>query len=624
MQYLSLEHINKSYGDKVLFNDIDLSISKGDKIALIAKNGSGKTTLLKVIAGQEGVEGERAKIQIARDIEIAYLEQEPYFHPDATVMDCILESDHTSIRAIRTYEEALQSEDNAAIEASIVRIEDLKAWDIEHRLREILSRLNIRNLQQKVGQLSGGQRKRIALAQIILRDPDFLILDEPTNHLDIDMIEWLESYLQTTRLTLFMVTHDRYFLERVCNQIVELDRGKIYSYRGNYSDYLEKKELRIQNENTVLDKTQKLFKKELQWIRRQPKARGTKAKSRVDNFAIIKDKAHQKLDTDEMSIMIKSARMGSKILEAHNISKSYGDRTLIKGWTYKFKKGEKVGVVGPNGAGKSTFLKILTNAIKPDSGKIVVGDTVVFGYYTQDGIDLKEDRRMIDAVRDIAEYIPLEKGQKLTAESLLEKFLFPRSQHRVYVSQLSGGERRRLYLLTILMANPNFLILDEPTNDLDVITLNVLENFLMDFPGCLIIVSHDRYFTDKLVDHLFILDGEGNIKDYNGNYSKYRNDSQAEKLEIQRAEREIRKAQEAEINAAARAEKQLSQADRKALKRIEKTLEKLESKKETLTQAFAHPDITPDQIESLSKELAEVKTQIEAKEEEWFLLSEDL
>jgi len=547
MQYLLLENITKSFGEKVLFDDINLSISKGDKIALIAKNGSGKTTLLKVIAGTEGIEGEHAKIQTAKGIEIAYLEQDPYFHPEASVLDAVLESDHPSIQAIRVYEEALQAGDNAALEEAIVKIEDLKAWNVEHRMREILSKLNITDLTQKVGQLSGGQRKRIAMAKIILRDPDFLILDEPTNHLDIDMIEWLESYLETSRLTIFMVTHDRYFLERVCNTIIELDRGTLYPYKGNYSNYLEKKDARMANEAVVLDKTQKLFKKELQWIRRQPKARGTKAKSRVDDFQDIKQRAHQKLDTDEMTIQIN---------------------------------------------------------------------------YTQSGINLKEDRRVIDAIRDIAEYIPLEKGQKLTAESLLEKFMFPRSQQRVYVSQLSGGERRRLYLLTILMSNPNFLILDEPTNDLDVITLNVLENFLLDFPGCLIIVSHDRYFTDKLVDHLFILDGEGGVKDYNGNYSRYREEKILEVREQQRAEREVRKAKEAKVNAAEQAEKQHSHEERKAIKRLEKAIEKLEQKKAEVTQKFTDANITPDQIAELSKELATIKSQIEEKEEEWMMLSE--
>jgi len=622
MQYLLLENITKSFGEKVLFDDINLSISKGDKIALIAKNGSGKTTLLKVIAGTEGIEGEHAKIQTAKGIEIAYLEQDPYFHPEASVLDAVLESDHPSIQAIRVYEEALQAGDNAALEEAIVKIEDLKAWNVEHRMREILSKLNITDLTQKVGQLSGGQRKRIAMAKIILRDPDFLILDEPTNHLDIDMIEWLESYLETSRLTIFMVTHDRYFLERVCNTIIELDRGTLYPYKGNYSNYLEKKDARMANEAVVLDKTQKLFKKELQWIRRQPKARGTKAKSRVDDFQDIKQRAHQKLDTDEMTIQIKSARMGSKILEAHGLTKSFGDKHIIKSFNYKFKKGERVGIVGPNGAGKSTFLQLLTGGLKPDGGKVVVGDTVVFGYYTQSGINLKEDRRVIDAIRDIAEYIPLEKGQKLTAESLLEKFMFPRSQQRVYVSQLSGGERRRLYLLTILMSNPNFLILDEPTNDLDVITLNVLENFLLDFPGCLIIVSHDRYFTDKLVDHLFILDGEGGVKDYNGNYSRYREEKILEVREQQRAEREVRKAKEAKVNAAEQAEKQHSHEERKAIKRLEKAIEKLEQKKAEVTQKFTDANITPDQIAELSKELATIKSQIEEKEEEWMMLSE--
>jgi len=622
MQYLLLENINKSFGEKVLFDDINLSITKGDKIALIAKNGSGKTTLLKVIAGTEGIEGENAKIQTAKGIEIAYLEQEPYFHPDASVLDAVLESDHPSIHAIRVYEEALQTGDNAALEEAIVKIEDLKAWDVEHRMREILSKLNITDLKQKVGQLSGGQKKRIALAKIILRNPDFLILDEPTNHLDIDMIEWLENYLESSQLTIFMVTHDRYFLERVCNTIIELDRGNVYPYKGNYSNYLEKKDARMANESVVLDKTQKLFKKELQWIRRQPKARSTKAKSRVDDFQDIKQRAHQKLDDDEMTIHIKSSRMGSKILEAHGLTKSFGDKHIIKLFNYKFKKGERVGIVGPNGAGKSTVLKLLTGELKPDGGKVVVGDTIVFGYYTQSGMNLKDDKRVIEVVRDIAEYIPLEKGQKLTAESLLEKFLFPRAQQRVYVSQLSGGERRRLYLLTILMSNPNFLILDEPTNDLDVLTLNVLENFLMDFPGCLIIVSHDRYFTDKLVQHLFILDGEGGVKDYNGNYSKYRADRLIEIREQQRVDREKRKAEEVKVNPVEQAAKQLSHEERKAIKRLEKAIEKLEERKKTITLKFADAEITPDQISEMSKEIAEVKSQIVEKEEEWFMLSE--
>ena len=622
MQYLLLENINKSFGEKVLFDDINLSITKGDKIALIAKNGSGKTTLLKVIAGTEGIEGENAKIQTAKGIEIAYLEQEPYFHPDASVLDAVLESDHPSIQAIRVYEESLQTGDNAALEEAIVKIEDLKAWDVEHRMREILSKLNITDLKQKVGQLSGGQKKRIALAKIILRNPDFLILDEPTNHLDIDMIEWLENYLESSQLTIFMVTHDRYFLERVCNTIIELDRGNVYPYKGNYSNYLEKKDARMANESVVLDKTQKLFKKELQWIRRQPKARSTKAKSRVDDFQDIKQRAHQKLDDDEMTIHIKSARMGSKILEAHGLTKSFGDKHIIKLFNYKFKKGERVGIVGPNGAGKSTVLKLLTGELKPDGGKVVVGDTIVFGYYTQSGMNLKDDKRVIEVVRDIAEYIPLEKGQKLTAESLLEKFLFPRAQQRVYVSQLSGGERRRLYLLTILMSNPNFLILDEPTNDLDVLTLNVLENFLMDFPGCLIIVSHDRYFTDKLVQHLFILDGEGGVKDYNGNYSKYRADKLIEIREQQRVDREKRKAEEVKVNPVEQAAKQLSHEERKAIKRLEKAIEKLEERKKTITLKFADAEITPDQIAEMSKEIAEVKSQIVEKEEEWFMLSE--
>nr|HRO73830.1 ABC-F family ATP-binding cassette domain-containing protein [Saprospiraceae bacterium] len=498
MQYLLLENVSRSYGDKVLFNNVNLSISKGDKIALVAKNGSGKTTLLKVISGEEGSDGENANIVISKDIKTAMLRQEPVLDENATVLEACFDSENEAIIAVRDYERAVNSGDEQLMQKCMTRIEDLKAWDLEARIHEILDKLRLSNLEQKVGQMSGGQKKRLALAKILIEEPDFLILDEPTNHLDIDMIEWLETYLQHPGLTLFMVTHDRYFLERVCNEIIELDNGQIYVYRGNYSDYLEKREARKLNDAVNLEKTKKLFSKELEWMRRQPQARSTKAKSRIDDFYEIKEKASARLDNDEMKINIASSRLGSKILEAHAIVKKYDDKNIINSFSYKFKKGERIGLVGPNGAGKSTFLKILTQQIEPDGGKIVIGDTIVFGYYTQDGLIVNENKMVVDVIRDIAEYIPLEKGQKLSAESLLERFLFPRAQQRVLVSQLSGGEKRRLYLLTILMKNPNFLILDEPTNDLDILTLNVLEDYLMDFPGCLIIVTHDRYFLERV------------------------------------------------------------------------------------------------------------------------------
>jgi ATP-binding cassette subfamily F protein uup len=615
MQYLLLENVSKSYGEKVLFKELNLSISKGDKIALIAKNGSGKTTLLRVIAGDEAPEGENAKIHFAKGLKIAYLKQDPIINPNATALEAVFDSDNPAIKAIQAYEMAVLEKDEVKVQEQITIIEDLKAWDIEVRIKDVLSKLKVDNLDQTVGSMSGGQKKRVALAKILIDEPDFLILDEPTNHLDLEMIEWLEVFLQNSNLTLFMVTHDRYFLERVCNEIVELDRGDLFVYRGNYSDFLEKKAARMQNDAVNLDKTKKLFAKELQWIRRQPKARGTKAKSRVDAFDDINERAHTNLDEDELKINIKAARMGSKIVEAHAIQKAFGETKIVNSFSYKFKKGERVGIVGPNGAGKTTFLKLLTKDIRPDGGKVVIGDTIVFGYYTQAGMNLTEDKRVVDVIRDIAEYIPLEKGLKLTAESLLERFMFPRPQQQVYVSQLSGGEKRRLYLLTVLMENPNFLILDEPTNDLDIVTLNVLESYLMDFPGCLIIVSHDRYFMDKLVDHLFILEGNGEIKDYNGNYTEFRNKKKIEQRDQPSVALDEKKVEQKEKQKA-------SFEQRKAYNRVMKEIEKLEEKKAKITASFDNPELTPDQITDLSKKLAEVKDLVEEKEELWMELAE--
>jgi len=615
MQYLLLENVSKSYGEKVLFQGLDLSISKGDKIALVAKNGSGKTTLLRVIAGDEAPEGENAKIHFAKGLKIAYLHQDPILNPNATALEAVLDSENPAIKAIQAYEMAVLEKDEVKLQEQITIIENLEAWDIEVRIKEVLSKLKLDKFDQTVSSMSGGQKKRVALAKILIDEPDFLILDEPTNHLDLEMIEWLEVFLQNSNLTLFMVTHDRYFLERICTQIVELDRGNLFVYRGNYSDFLEKKAARMQNDAVTLDKTKKLFAKELQWIRRQPKARSTKAKSRVDAFDDIKEKAHINLDDDELKIHIKATRMGSKVVEAHAVQKAYGDIKIVNSFSYKFKKGERVGIVGPNGAGKTTFLKLLTKEIRPDGGKIVIGDTIVFGYYTQAGMKLVEDKRVIDVIRDIAEYIPLEKGLKLTAESLLERFMFPRPQQQVYVSQLSGGEKRRLYLLTVLMENPNFLILDEPTNDLDIVTLNVLESYLMDFPGCLIIVTHDRYFMDKLVDHLFVLEGNGEIKDFNGNYTEFRNKRKVEQRNQPNVEVD-------EVKAEKKEKQKASFEQRKAYNRVMKEIEKLEQKKTKITESFNNPELTQVQITDLSKELADVKNLIEQKEELWMELAE--
>jgi ATP-binding cassette subfamily F protein uup len=616
MNYLTLENVTKTYGEKVLFRNISLQIAKGQKVALIAKNGTGKTTLLRVIAGLESGEGENCHIQLRRDIRIGYLQQEPEFNEGLTVMETVFHSDNPVIQAIRRYESALLHPDQPErLQASLVEMDDLKAWDFEARIKEILFKLNITGLEDTVSTLSGGQRKRLALAQLLIDDPDFLILDEPTNHLDLDMVEWLEEYLSQPNLTLFLVTHDRYFLENVCDHIVELDRGQLYRYSGSYHDYLEKKAARTENESIEQEKNQKLFRKELEWVRRMPQARTTKAKSRVDAFYDIQEKASQRIDRSEIQIDIKGARMGSKVVEFHNVGKRFGDKVMLEGFNYKFKQKERIGIAGRNGVGKSTFLRLVTQEMRPDTGKVVIGDTIEFGYYSQEGIQLIEDKRVIDVVTDIAEFIPLEKGQKLTAPQLLERFLFSRPQQQVYVSQLSGGERRRLYLLTVLMKNPNFLILDEPTNDLDIITLNILEDFLMDFPGVIIVVSHDRFLLDKLCDHLFIFEGNGVIRDFNGKYAEYR---AQQKQEERRAER----VEKPETPAPVRTGSGLTSQEKNELKKLEREIQELEKRKATLHESFTRTDLSLDEIQRMSKELEEVGATLETKELRWMELAE--
>jgi ABC transport system ATP-binding/permease protein len=619
MNYLSLENVTKTYGEKVLFRNIQLQINKGQKVALVAKNGTGKTTLLRVIAGLETGEGENFRVYLRRDIRIGYLQQEPEFNEGLTVMETIFHTDNPLIKAIRRYEEALlHPEDAARLQASLVEMDDRKAWDFEARIKEILFKLNITGLEQTVATLSGGQRKRLALAQLLIDDPDFLILDEPTNHLDLDMVEWLEEYLSRPNLTLFLVTHDRYFLENICDSIVELDRGQLHRYSGNYSDFLEKKAARTENEGIEQEKNQKLLRKELDWVRRMPQARTTKAKSRVDAFYELQEKTSQKIDRSEIQIDIKGARMGSKIVELHNVSKSYGDLKMVENLNYKFKRKERLGIAGKNGVGKSTFLRLITQQLAPDTGKVVVGDTVEFGYYSQEGIQLMEDKRVIDVITDIAEFIPMEKGQKLTAPQLLERFLFNRSQQQVFVSQLSGGERRRLYLLTVLMRNPNFLILDEPTNDLDILTLNVLEDFLMDFPGCIVVVTHDRFLLDKLADHLFIFEGDGKIRDFNGKYYEYRAAQKAEEELARKAER----APAPEAPANNRTSFGLSSQQKNELKKLEREIQELEQRKTFLHEQFSRPDIKVEEIQRMSKELETVLASLETKELRWMELAE--
>ena len=623
MNYLTLEHVYKTYGEKVLFDDISFQVNKGERIALVAKNGAGKSTLLKVIAGVEPAEGENKKIWLYKDVKIGYLVQEPLFQDDLSILEIVFESDNPLIQAIKEYEEALIWPDRPEkMQAATATMEDLKAWDFEAHIKEILSKLKITDLNKKVGLLSGGQKKRLALAKLIIDDPEFLILDEPTNHLDLDMIEWLEEYLQQSKLTLLMVTHDRYFLERVCSHIIELDGGVIYRYKGSYSDFLIKKTTREDIQATTLDRTKKLMKRELEWVRRMPKARGTKAKSRVDKFHEIKEKATQKVDNTHLQIDIKGQRLGKTILEAQYISKSFGDLKIVEDFDYKFRAKERVGIVGPNGVGKSTFINLLTKQVRLDAGKIVVGGNTVFGYYTQDGIQLEKDQTVIDYIRDIAEFIPLDKGQKLTAAQLLERFLFSRKQQQVYISQLSGGERRRLYLLSVLMTNPNFLILDEPTNDLDILTLNILEDFLLEFPGCIIIVTHDRYFMDKVVEHLFVFEGNGVIKDFNGTYNEYRT-AQKEKEKLQkRLESDKGKEKKQKPQYKQELTQGLTYEQRKEFKRLEKNIEKMEEQKAKITEKFNDPTLTPEEIEKYSNELGALQEKLEEKEMRWMELAE--
>ncbi len=616
MNYLTLENIRKSYGNKILFSGLALSINEGQKIALIARNGTGKTTLIQVIAGLEGSEGESAKIQFKKDLRIEYLNQDPVFDPEHTVMDAIFASDNPVLMAVKEYERALLTLENEdRMQKAMNHMEDHKAWDMESKVKEILSKLKIADFDLQVKNLSGGQVKRLALAKVLISEPELLILDEPTNHLDIEMIEWLENYLSHPGMTLLLVTHDRYFLENVCNQILELENGVIYKYSGNYSEYLEKKNARAENDDVVLDKNRKLFLKELDWVRRMPQARTTKAKSRIDKFDELKLELSNQREAAFLQINIKANRLGSKIIEAHNIGKSYEDRKLFKGFNYKFKRFDRVGIIGPNGTGKSTFLQIITGKLMPDDGKVVIGETVVIGYYTQSGMQLKEDRRVIDVITDVAEFIPTEKGHNITAASLLEKFMFPREQQQVYVSQLSGGEKRRLYLLTILMANPNFLILDEPTNDLDLVTLNVLEEFLTTFQGCVVLVSHDRYFMDKLVDHLFIFGNDNKIMDYPGNYTQYR-----AFLELE--EQAIRDQKNTPITVASKPATIVSYEDKKEIQKVERELKKLEEEKTNIIEKFNDMTLSVEDIQKHSKRLNEVEDLIEEKELAWMELVE--
>ncbi|AVR47262.1 ABC transporter [Christiangramia fulva] len=620
MNYLSVENIAKSYGERELFRNISFGINEGQKVGFVAKNGTGKTSLLNILAGTDTPD--EGQVVYRNDIQTAFLSQEPDLDPELNIEQVIFSSENPILKIIERYEKAVHNpEDADALQKVMDEMEAANAWDFETRFKQILFKLNLEDFQKQVKFLSGGQKKRLALARMLLKNPDFIILDEPTNHLDLDMIEWLEEYFRKEDFTIFMVTHDRYFLERVCNEIIELEDGKLYTYKGNYSYYLTKRDERHELEKTNTEKAQQLYKKELDWMRRQPKARTTKSKSRIDDFYEIKDRASQRRKDHQVQLEINMERMGSKIVEIHNISKELGGKKLMEGFDYNFKKGERVGIIGKNGTGKSTFLNMLTGIIPPDTGKIIVGETIKFGYYTQKGMEIKPGQKVVEVIREFGDYIPLKKGRQISAEQLLERFLFDRKKQYDYVEKLSGGEKKRLYLCTVLIQNPNFLILDEPTNDLDVLTLNVLENFLLDFPGCVVVVSHDRYFMDKIVDHLFVFQGDGEIQDFPGNYTDYReyesSRPKSSNSETSEAKQEKKKTSSTSSGSA------LSYNEKKEFGKLEKEIAKLEEKKEEIQQEFLK-ELSGEEINKTSQELKKVEDDIETKTNRWFELMEKM
>ena len=614
MNYISVENISKSYGDRTLFSNISFGINKNQKVAFVAKNGTGKTSILNIIAGLDIPD--KGQVIQRKDIEVAYLSQHQIFDEHLTIEETIFATENRILPIIKQYEKALENpEDSENYQKAFDLMDQNNAWDFETQYKLVLSKLKLNNLSLKVGKLSGGQKKRLSLAILLINKPDLIILDEPTNHLDLEMIEWLEDYFKKEKITLFMVTHDRYFLERVCNEIVELDHGELYKYKGNYSYYLEKKEERITQEAVSTNKAKNLFKKELDWMRRQPKARTTKSKSRIDDFFEIKEKAHKRRQDHSVQLEINMKRLGSKIVELHKLKKSFGDLKILDGFEYVFKKGERIGIIGKNGTGKSSFLNILTNKEPIDAGKVVVGETVKFGYYTQKGIVVKEGQKVIEVIKEYGEEIPLTKGKRISASQLLERFLFDKKKQYDFVEKLSGGEQKRLYLCTVLIQNPNFLILDEPTNDLDVVTLNVLESFLLDFPGNLIVVSHDRYFMDKIVDSLFVFRGNGIVENFPGNYSDYRayEDSKPKEKAI-KIEKQQKKSSPTNKT-------KLSFVEKKEFGSLEEDIERLVRKKKTIESSFLNEELTQNDIKEKSEELQQVLSSLEEKEERWLELS---
>ncbi|MBX7205625.1 MAG: ABC-F family ATP-binding cassette domain-containing protein [Bacteroidia bacterium] len=621
MIVLRAENIARHYGERTLFENISFTLAEGQKIALVARNGSGKSTLLRILAGIDESDG--GTVVRNQNYRTVFLDQEPDLDAEATVWETLFNSDNELLACIKNYEEVLihheQNHEQFAgrLQTCMEEMDRLQAWDYEARIKLILGKLNILRTEQQVKSLSGGQQKRVALARVLIQQPDCIIMDEPTNHLDVSMIEWLEDYLAVQQVTILMVTHDRYFLDRVSNEILELDNGKLYSYKGNYAYFLEKKAERELITVKEIEKAKNLYRKELEWMRRQPKARGTKSKSRIDAFYDTKEKAHQKIEDKQVTLKLNMQRLGGKVMELHKLNKSFADHKILTDFSYIFKPGERVGIVGKNGVGKSTFLNMLLQLEQPNSGRIVYGDTVSIGYYSQAGMNLKEDKRVIEVVKDIAEFVDYGKGGQLSATQILKLFLFDDKQQYTYVSQLSGGEKRRLYLLTVLIKNPNFLILDEPTNDLDIATLNVLEDFLDDYRGCLLIVTHDRYFMDKLSDHLFIFEGEGRVRDFNGNYQDFLDEQEQRKEEAKTENKEIKMAEAKSV-----LKKKAGFKEQREYDLLTKEIEQLEKQKELLQQQINTAGSNHEELIARSKELEKVQGDLDEKSMRWLELSE--
>ncbi len=617
---LQIDTLTKSFGDLLLFRDISFGIAEGDKIGLIARNGAGKTTLLNIIGGKESYD--EGRVVFRNDIRCAYLEQSPLYDADLTVLEACFSADNETVKLIARYEEMLSSHNQAGLDELLLQMDLLKAWDYEQRIKQILSQLKITDFHQKMGELSGGQVKRVALANVLISEPELLIMDEPTNHLDLEMVEWLEEYLNRNRMSLLMVTHDRYFLDRICTQILEIDEKQLFSYKGNFSYYLEKREERVTTQNTEVDRARNLMRKELDWMRRQPQARGTKAKSRIDAFYSLEEKAQRRLEEEGVRLAARGSYIGKKIFEATHVTKRFGDIRITEDFNYIFSRYEKMGIVGNNGTGKSTFVKMLLGKEMPDSGDFEIGETVNFGYYSQEGLLFDEQMKVIDVVQNIAEVIDMGNGSKLTASQFLQHFLFPPEKQHSYVHKLSGGEKRRLYLCTVLITNPNFLVLDEPTNDLDIITLNILEEYLSGFKGCLIVVSHDRYFMDKVVDHLLVFHGDARIQDFPGNYTQYREwkvDEQKKEVEEQKNNRQETDPRK---NRPSEEKKKLSFKEKREFESLEAEIEQLEAEKNRLTDALSSGNLLSEELMEKSSRLSEIMELIDEKTMRWLELSE--